>query len=165
MFCQVHEIPAPFGSIMWSLPLIFPFNQVVQHKIVLLRPWFKAFSSLFSIYFQFNYGIYLRKIYLGTGQRPCHENLSCFQIMEVTFAIQFASEQNYYWKLFTEKVQITPLKYDQSLYNPLKYFLVWFTLATMSIGPIFPLTRFFLFFCFSIHLNFNLKFCRLIGTS
>jgi len=133
---------------MWSLPLIFPFNQVVQHKIVLLRPWFKAFSSLFSIYFQFNYGIYLRKIYLGTGHRPCHENLSCFQIMEVTFAIQFASEQIYYGKLFTEKVQFTFLKYDQSLDNPLKYLLVWFTHATltMSIGPIFLLTRVFLFF-------------------
>jgi len=163
MFCQVHEIPAPFGSIMWSLPLIFPFNQVVQHKIVLLRPWLKAFSSLFSIYFQFNYGIYLR-----TGQRPCHENLICFQIMDVTFAIQFASEQIYYGKLFTEKVQFTFLKYDQSLDNPLKYLLVWFTHATltMSIGLIFLLTRVFLFFCFSIHkLNFNLKICRLVGTS
>jgi hypothetical protein len=102
---------------------------LVQHKILLLRPWFKAaveamvqsLLSIFSIYFLFNYGIYL-----GTGQRPHHEKMICFQIMEVTSAIQFASEQNYYGKLFTEKVQITPLKYDQSLNNPLNYFLVQF---------------------------------------
>jgi hypothetical protein len=39
-------------------------------------------------YSQFNY-----RIYLGTYQRPHHEILIGFCIMEVTFAMQFASEQ------------------------------------------------------------------------
>jgi hypothetical protein len=44
-----------------------------------------------------------------------------------------------------EKVQITPLKDDQSLQNPLNYFLVQFTPTIISIGPVYPLTRFVFF--------------------
>jgi hypothetical protein len=66
--------------------------------------------------------------------------------MEVTSAIQFASEQNYYGKLFTEKVQITPLKYDQSLDNPLNYFFGLIYSCNYVNWSDLPLNKIFPFF-------------------